>query len=110
MPLVLQLTERFHTAMMGFFFSVGDDDDDDSDDSDSSSDDVLGNSVCTHYSSLGGDTVMPSGLHASLCHTFLVSSFFIFFIDFFMVLVLLTDFVERRYTNFVCIILYCIVL
>jgi len=26
------------------------------------------------YSSLGGDTAMPSGLHARLCHLFLVSN------------------------------------
>jgi len=44
-PLVLRLTERFHTAVMSFFFPGKDaDDDDDDDDDDEDSDDVLGNS------------------------------------------------------------------
>jgi len=45
-PLVLRLTERFHTAVMSFFFpgKDADDDDDDDDDDDEDSDDVLGNS------------------------------------------------------------------
>jgi len=31
--------------------------------------------VLFHYSSLGGYTAMPGGLHARLCHAFLVSCF-----------------------------------
>ena len=42
-PLVFQLTARFHAAMMNFFFTDKHDDDDDDDDDDEGGYDVLGN-------------------------------------------------------------------
>ena len=51
-PLVFQLTARFHAAMMSFFFPDKHDEDSDDDDDDGDGDegayDVLGKYTCTH--------------------------------------------------------------